>query len=185
MGGRIVLIDNRIKFEQINWNQLKPCINHLKLQTTPLKPIEMFQTYAVIDNRIKFEQINWNQLKPCINHLKLQTTPLKPIEMFQIYAVAKLQQLWFLMRNNSNMHTGRHQIQEKVVHGNSVLAFIFTKPQVNETTRGQHLSTYNWKEWKFTHKKNYVLQANCVYSSSHGKYFSYVQHVSKNNLLFP
>jgi hypothetical protein len=40
---------------------------------------------------------------------------------------------------------------------------------------GQHLSTYyNWKEWKFTHKNNYVLQATCVYSSSHGKYFSYV-----------
>ena len=89
---------------------------------------------VLINNRIKFEQINWNQLKPCINHLKLQTTPLKPIETFQTYAVAKLQQLWFLMQNNSNMHTGRHQIQEKVVHGSSVLAFIFTKPQVNETT---------------------------------------------------
>jgi hypothetical protein len=36
-----------------------------------------------------------------------------------------------------------HQIQEKVVHGGSVPAFIFTKPQVNETTMGQHLSTYN------------------------------------------
>jgi hypothetical protein len=35
-----------------------------------------------------------------------------------------------------------HQIQKKVVHGGSVLAFIFTKPQVNETTMGQHLSTY-------------------------------------------
>jgi hypothetical protein len=55
------------------------------------------------------------------------------------------------------------------VHGGSVPASIFTKPQVNETTMGQHLSTYNWKEWKFTHKKNYVLQATCVYSSSHGK----------------